>query len=162
MRVPVCFPFFVSSIVLSLSTCLKITWVQQRQHHRAHKSARERMLSLPLRGGSTPSLSHFRDIHGAASVAPMWFCWVWSLALRQWETHSQCVSLAPPKEPLKLFLLHSIVFHIALWQCETHSQCLACSAERAIEAISLAFHSVSHRLNFRNKWHSAIISTNNL
>ena len=32
---------------------MKITWVQQRQYHRAHGSARERMLSLALRGGST-------------------------------------------------------------------------------------------------------------
>ena len=30
------------------STQFKITWVQQRQHHRAHDSARERMLSLAL------------------------------------------------------------------------------------------------------------------
>ena len=30
------------------STGLKITWVQQMQHNRAQKSARERMLSLPL------------------------------------------------------------------------------------------------------------------
>ena len=30
------------------STRLKITWVQQRQHHRAHESARERMLSRRL------------------------------------------------------------------------------------------------------------------
>ena len=30
------------------STGLKITWVQHRQHHRAQKSARERMLSFPL------------------------------------------------------------------------------------------------------------------
>ena len=35
-------------------------------------------------------------------------------SLRQCETHSQCVSLAPPREPLKLSLVHSIVFHIAL------------------------------------------------
>ena len=31
-------------------------WVQQRQHHRAHQSARERMLSLALRGGWIPTL----------------------------------------------------------------------------------------------------------
>ena len=36
------------------------------------------------------------------------------LDLRQCETHFQCVSLAPPRGPLKLSLLHSIVFHIAL------------------------------------------------
>ena len=37
------------------------------------------------------------------------------IALRQCETHSQCVSLASvSREPLKLSLLHSIVFHIAL------------------------------------------------
>ena len=30
------------------STRLEITWVQQRQHHRAQESARERMLSLAL------------------------------------------------------------------------------------------------------------------
>ena len=30
------------------STRFKITWVQQRQHHRAHESARERVLSLTL------------------------------------------------------------------------------------------------------------------
>ena len=35
------------------STRLKITWVQQRQYHRAHGSARERVLSLALSGGST-------------------------------------------------------------------------------------------------------------
>ena len=34
--------------------------------------------------------------------------------LRRCETHSQRVSLAPPRTPLKLSLLHSIVFHIAL------------------------------------------------
>ena len=62
--------------------------------------------------------------------------------LRQCETHSQCVSLAPPREPLKLSLLHSIVFHIALRQRETHLVCLSCSAESATEAFSLAFHSV--------------------
>ena len=28
---------------------MKITWVQQRQHHRARRSARERVLSLALR-----------------------------------------------------------------------------------------------------------------
>ena len=31
------------------STPNKITWVQQRQHHSARESARERMLSLALR-----------------------------------------------------------------------------------------------------------------
>ena len=34
--------------------------------------------------------------------------------LRRCETHSQRVSLAPPREPLKLALLLSIAFHIAL------------------------------------------------
>ena len=34
--------------------------------------------------------------------------------IRQCETHSQCVSLVPLREPLKLSLLHSIVFHIAI------------------------------------------------
>ena len=38
------------------STRLKITWVQQKQYHRAHGSARERVLSLALRGGSIPTL----------------------------------------------------------------------------------------------------------
>ena len=33
----------------------------------------------------------------------------------------------------------------------TFSVCLACSAERAIEAISLALHSVSHRLKVMRK-----------
>ena len=69
---------------------------------------------LTLRRGSTSSLSHFLELYGAASVAPMWFPIVLSLLLRQCETHSQCASLAPPREPLKLSLLHSIVFHIAL------------------------------------------------
>ena len=42
----------VSALSLPLrggSTRLKITWVQQRQHHRAHENARERMVSLALR-----------------------------------------------------------------------------------------------------------------
>ena len=39
---------------------------------------------------------------------------VWHIALRRCETHSQCVSLAPPRAPLKLSLLHSIVFHMPL------------------------------------------------
>ena len=34
--------------------------------------------------------------------------------LRACETRSQCVSLAPPRRPLKLSLLHSIVFHMLL------------------------------------------------
>ena len=57
--------------------------------------------------------------------------------LRQCKTLSQCVSLAPPREPLKLSLLHSVVFHIALRRGETHPACLSCSAESATEAISL-------------------------
>ena len=39
---------------------------------------------------------------------------VFHMLLKQCETHSQRVSLAPPRERLKLSLLHSIVFHIAL------------------------------------------------
>ena len=35
------------------STRLKITWVQQRQHHRVQESARERMLNLALRQSET-------------------------------------------------------------------------------------------------------------
>ena len=35
------------------------------------------------------------------------------ISLRQCETRSQCVSIASPRAPLKLLLLHSIVFHIA-------------------------------------------------
>ena len=46
---------------------------------------------------------------------------VFHLALRRCETHSQRVSLAPPRTPLKLSLLHSIVFHIALRQCVTRA-----------------------------------------
>ena len=42
---------------------------------------------------------------------------VFYIVLRQCETHSPCVSLVPPREPLKLSLLHSIVFHIALRGC---------------------------------------------
>ena len=42
--------------------------------------------------------------------------------LRRCETHSQCVSLAPPREPLKLSLLYSIVFHIALRGGSTHNK----------------------------------------
>ena len=37
-----------------------------------------------------------------------------TLSSRQCETRSQCVTLAPPSAPLKLSLLHSIMFHIAL------------------------------------------------
>ena len=36
---------------------------------------------------------------------------------RRSETYSQCVSLAPPRAPLKLSLLHSIVFHMLLSLC---------------------------------------------
>ena len=45
-----------SSIADRCSIRLKITWVQQRQHHRALESARERMLSLALRVGSIPTV----------------------------------------------------------------------------------------------------------
>ena len=41
------------------------------------------VLSLPLRGGSTSSLSHFLELYGAASVAPIWFSIVLSLLLRR-------------------------------------------------------------------------------
>ena len=47
------------------STRLKIAWVQQRQHHRAHESAKERMLSLALASGTAPTptdLASFRRI----------------------------------------------------------------------------------------------------
>ena len=68
------------------------------------------------------------------------------LHLRRCETlwsAREIASMAPSAEQAR----HAEnVFHIALRQCETHSQCVACSAERAIEAISLALHSVSHRL----------------
>ena len=37
-----------STLLRGGSTRLKITWVQQRQYHRAHGSARERVLSLAL------------------------------------------------------------------------------------------------------------------
>ena len=77
------------------------------------------------------------------------------------ETHWQCVSHC-----LKARLnILSLALSWALWCClccthlifnrvepplkamwNTFSVCLACSAERAIEAISLALHSVSHRL----------------
>ena len=65
---------------------------------------------------------------------------VFYIALRQCETNSQCVSLAPPRQLLEL---HSMVFH-TIWN--TFSVCLSHSAESAIEALSLALHSVSHRL----------------
>ena len=39
-----------------------------------------------------------------------------SLALRRYETYSQCVSLAPPRALLKPSLLNSIVFHMLLTQ----------------------------------------------
>ena len=38
------------------STRLKITWMQQRQHHKAQESARERMLSLLLSKNKSPVL----------------------------------------------------------------------------------------------------------
>ena len=41
-------PSVISLALRGGSTRLKITWVQQRQHHRAQESARERMLSLLL------------------------------------------------------------------------------------------------------------------
>ena len=44
------------------------------------------------------------------------FCNLYDVPLRRCETHSQCVSLTPPRAPLKLSLLHSIVFHIGLKQ----------------------------------------------
>ena len=45
-----------SSVADRCSIRLKLTWVQQRQHHRAHQSAREKILSLALRVGSIPTL----------------------------------------------------------------------------------------------------------
>ena len=38
-----------------------------------------------LRGGSTSSLSHFLELYGAASVAPMWFSIVLSLLLIKFD-----------------------------------------------------------------------------
>ena len=75
----------------------------------------------------------------------------WLQSLRQCETHSQCVSLAPPREPLNLSLLHSIVFHIALKasiqiQLSRHyrsrvSICLIQSKHCAlIDAVALGFY----------------------
>ena len=39
---------------------------------------------------------------------------VFHIVLRACEIRSQCVSLAPPRAPLKPSLLHSIVFHMLL------------------------------------------------
>ena len=58
------------------STRLKITWVKQRQHHRAQESARERMVSLLLR---RQFFSHFRlltflfFIYSTPKVVHMWW-----------------------------------------------------------------------------------------
>ena len=40
------------------------------------------------------------------------FCSSDYLNVRRCETYSQCVSLAPPRAPLRLSLSHSIVFHV--------------------------------------------------
>ena len=51
--------------VLNLLLRLEITWVQQRQYHRAHGSARERVLSLALstwRRDATASLDSVNDV----------------------------------------------------------------------------------------------------
>ena len=50
--------FFIKHFLRGGSKWLKITWVQQRQHHKTHKCVRERMFSLALIspilcGGST-------------------------------------------------------------------------------------------------------------
>ena len=61
------------------------------------------------------------------------------ISLLGWKAHqSCCISLT-------LYYKHHLLK--AMWN--TFSVCLTCSAERAIEAISLALHSVSHRLKAR-------------
>ena len=50
-------PSVMSLLLRGGSTGLKITWVQQRQHHKALESARERMLSLALRRCETLNVS---------------------------------------------------------------------------------------------------------
>ena len=47
--------------------------------------------------------------------------------LRRCETYSQCVSLAPPRVPLKLSVLHSIVFHTLLRGSAVLNTFVACS-----------------------------------
>ena len=49
----------------------------------------------------------------------------------QCETHSQCVSLASPREPLKLSLSHSIVCYIALIRKHGCTQTVVIKESRA-------------------------------
>ena len=67
-------------------------------------------------------------------------------ALRWCKTHSQCVSLTLPRAPLKLSLLHSIVFHIILRRCETYSRCVFLAPSRAPLKLSLSYSIVFHML----------------
>ena len=63
------------------------------------------------------SLSHSHEPYGAASVAPMRFCCVLSLALRQRERHLVCLSCSAESATETISLaLHTVphVFHLAL------------------------------------------------
>ena len=148
------------------STRLKITWVEQRQHHRAQESARQRMLSLLLRRGSTHNKiswvqqrQHHRG-HESATERML------SLALRRGETHVE--HYRAQKRELQWRSRRSKrdipnVFHSALSNiltsesrlyilraiCHTFSVCLSRSAGSVIESISLAPHSVTHHLKSR-------------
>ena len=84
-------------------------------------AARERhaknVWHIALRRGSTPSLSHFREPYGTASVAPMWFSIVLSLLLRGGSTSSLshflelygAASVAPMWFSIVLSLLWSVI-----------------------------------------------------
>ena len=68
--------------------------VQERElQWRSRRSKRDipNVFHVALRGGSTSSLSHFLELYGAASDAPMGFPIVLSLLLRRRET--------PPSPP---------------------------------------------------------------
>ena len=77
------------------------------------------------------------------------------ISLRRCETRSQSLSLAPPKAPLKLSLLHSIVFHIlsrvsrrinyivCAWVRNSPTKVFALIATKSYNLIIKIFHAVA-------------------
>ena len=66
--------------------CIPLSMLREKLFQTFHVGAR--VFHMLLRGGSTSSLSHFFELYGAASVAPMWFSIVLSLLLRRGSTSS--------------------------------------------------------------------------
>ena len=123
---------------------------------------------IVLRGGSTSCISHFCEPYRAASVAPMWFFFVWCPALRVCETLWSARDIASVALSAERERDTESVFHIVLrggstrlkitWlQQRQHSTAQESARERML---SLALRPMNHIKSIRSQRVKGRLNTN--